>query len=332
MGLASRILIGGELAESTLKEARVSTFVEVRHQSNQYSSFAWRLVLSSVIATGGIAAGSTAVVIGAMLIAPLMSPMLGTALSIVEGDAKGIAKTLIITIAGVMGSIFIAALVAAAIPVHIDTSTNSEVLSRVSPRLVDLIVALAAGMIAALALMRKDIPDAIPGVAISASIVPPLCVAGVSVYSGDLVAAFGSMMLFMANYFGIQVVSIAIFLAIGIGREQGKARIDKARMAWYISAIVGLVAVGSVLGFTSYSMVQDASDEKQIATITKQWLEGTDYSLYSFDYRNKELRLEIAGSGEAPIVDDLNVMLQEKSMEVDTIKTVVLYEVISTSS
>lgn len=66
----------------------------------------------------------------------------------------------------------------ALIPVAADMETNSQVLCRVSPRLVDLVIALAAGFVAALASMRADIPDAVPGVAISASIVPPLCVVG----------------------------------------------------------------------------------------------------------------------------------------------------------
>ena len=331
MSLASRILIGGDLECITLEDARASTFVHVKDTANQYSSFAWRIVLSAVIATGGIAAGSTAVVIGAMLVAPLMSPILGTALSIVEGNARSIARTLAITFAGVLACVVIAAMVAAIIPVNIDTSTNSEVLSRVSPRLVDLIVALAAGMIAALALMRKDIPDAIPGVAISASIVPPLCVAGVSVWSGDIASALGSFTLFLANYFGIQVISIAVFLLIGIGREQGKGRIDKAHVAWYTSALVGLIVVGVVLGLTSFTMVEHATEEKQVTAITKQWLESTNYSLYSLDFRDDVLRLEIAGTGPAPDIEQLRVQFSNQEITIPTIKTVVLLEVVSTN-
>ena len=329
MGLAARILIGEELAPSTLTDARTSTFIDVKDTYKQYGSFAWRLALSAVIATGGIAAGSTAVVIGAMLIAPLMSPMLGTSLAVALGDGKATVRTLLITLAGMLGSILIAALVAVVIPVDIDTSTNSEVLSRVSPRLVDMIVAVAAGLMASLSIMRKDIPDAIPGVAISASIVPPLCVAGISLWAMDWPAVFGSMMLFLANYFGIQVVSVLVFLALGIGREKGKMRVDKARVIWYVSAILGFILVGAVLAYTSYEMVKDASEEKELRIISKEWLEDTGYSLYSVNVADNELDLEIAGSGPVPSVEELHAMLQDQDVDVSTVKAVVLYETVS---
>ena len=83
--------------------------------------------------------------------------------------------------------------------------TNSQVLARVSPRLVDLIIALASGFVAALASVRSDIPDAVPGIAISASIVPPLCVVGAALYEGAPDAALGAFLLFITNYVAIHI-------------------------------------------------------------------------------------------------------------------------------
>ena len=329
MGYAARILIGGELEPEVLEGARRSTFVEVKDPEKQYSSFAWRLALSVIIATGGIAAGSTAVVIGAMLIAPLMSPMLGTTLAAVIGDYKATIRTLFITFAGVAASIAVAALVAVIIPVDIDTTTNSEVLSRVTPRLVDLIVALAAGLMAALSVMRKDIPDAVPGIAISASIVPPLCVAGVAFQAGDIAAAFGALVLFFANYFGIQVVSILVFLVLGIGRKQGKILIDRARATWYVSAAIGFILVGCLLAYTSFGMVREAAQERELRDMTKEWLADTGYEMYSIDMGDNELHLEIAGTGQVPSVDGLHEMLEAEGIELDVVKAVVLYEKVS---
>lgn len=50
--------------------------------------------------------------------------------------------------------------------------------SRISPRLIDLVVALATGTVGAYALVRSDISDTLPGVAIAISLVPPLAVTG----------------------------------------------------------------------------------------------------------------------------------------------------------
>ena len=72
-------------------------------------------------------------------------------------------RTLGVTAAGVAACVAVAFAVALVIPVEVNTATNSEVLARTSPRLVDLVVAFAAGLIAAVALVRDDIPDAVPG-------------------------------------------------------------------------------------------------------------------------------------------------------------------------
>ncbi len=78
---------------------------------DKYSRFVLMLVLLSAIATGGIVEDSTAVVIGAMIIAPLMTRMLGTALSTITGDGRNTLRSLGIAVAGA------ALVVAVAVPV-----------------------------------------------------------------------------------------------------------------------------------------------------------------------------------------------------------------------
>jgi hypothetical protein len=56
---------------------------------------AWILVCSIFIASIGLNADSTAVVIGAMLISPLMGPILGIGLSIAINDIDTLKKSLI---------------------------------------------------------------------------------------------------------------------------------------------------------------------------------------------------------------------------------------------
>jgi len=47
--------------------------------------------------------------------------------------------------------------------------------------------------------MRKDLGDALPGVAIAISLVPPLVVAGVCLGSGEMYHAAGALILFLSN-------------------------------------------------------------------------------------------------------------------------------------
>jgi uncharacterized membrane protein len=50
--------------------------------------------------------------------------------------------------------------------------TNSQVNGRVHPKLIDLVAALATGAVGSFALVRSDVSDTLPGVAIAISLVP----------------------------------------------------------------------------------------------------------------------------------------------------------------
>ena len=51
----------------------------------------------------------------------------------------------------------------------------------------DLLAALATGAVGSVALVRRDISDTLPGVAIAISLVPPLSVVGFTFEAGKLV-------------------------------------------------------------------------------------------------------------------------------------------------
>ena len=71
---------------------------------------------------------------------------------------------------------------------------NSQVAARVSPKLIDLIAALATGVVGAFALVRSDVSDTLPGVAIAISLVPPLAVVGLTLESGAPDEALGALL------------------------------------------------------------------------------------------------------------------------------------------
>lgn len=321
-----RVLAGGRVDTVKLEEARRDSLVVVHDPWRQYSSFFWRLVLAAVVATGGIAAASTAVVIGAMLIAPLMSPMLGCALAIVSGRPRAAVRTLLVTAAGVALCIGIAAAVGAVTPVSVNTATNQEVLARTAPRLIDLVVALASGMMAALALVRDDIPDAVPGIAISASLVPPLCVVGVALQAGDIAAARGSMLLFIANFFAIQLMCCAVFAALGLGRRVRSERAGRMRAAWYALTAAGALVVAVPLAVTSWGIIEVSAQERAAAEVTVAWLEDSEYRLREFDMEDGVLSIEIAGVGRAPSLARLADELEEAQVGVDELRVIPVAE------
>lgn len=72
----------------TTPERRRAVYDSVDGISRPTASFYVMVAISTTIAAYGLLANSTAVVIGAMLVAPLMGPIFGIALSLSTGDRR----------------------------------------------------------------------------------------------------------------------------------------------------------------------------------------------------------------------------------------------------
>jgi uncharacterized hydrophobic protein (TIGR00271 family) len=124
--------------------------------------------------------GVPAVLSGAMIITPLMTPVLGTMLSIVLANRTNLTRSLLLVAGGAVVAIAIGWLVGLLVVDPVVAETNSQVAQRVHPKLIDLVAALATGAVGSVALVRRDISDTLPGVAIAISLVPPLSVVGLT--------------------------------------------------------------------------------------------------------------------------------------------------------
>src|SRR5690606_20701437 len=91
---------------------------------------AWILICSIFVASVGLNANSTAVVIGAMLISPLMGPILGVGMSIAINDIDTLKKSLVNLATMIVLSLLTAFLFFWLFPLSEDTS---ELLGRVRP-------------------------------------------------------------------------------------------------------------------------------------------------------------------------------------------------------
>ena len=61
-----------------------------------------------------------------------------------------------------------------------------------------------------------------PGVAIAAALVPPLCVVGYGLGVSDLSISAGALLLFMTNLIAIVLAAGITFLALGFQPERGE--------------------------------------------------------------------------------------------------------------
>ncbi|MGB5712708.1 MAG: DUF389 domain-containing protein [Waterburya sp.] len=189
--------------------------------------FFFLLISATVIATFGLLLDSTAVIIGAMIIAPLMNPILSISFATVTGNRKLHQRSVITVILGCFCSILVSYLITTLVGLEV---ADSEILGRTSPNLLDLGIAIAAGAAGSFSLTRKSIASSIAGVAIAVALVPPLCVVGIGIGMGDeltvqvghivvnsIDVSSGAFLLFMANLGGITIAASIVFLSQSYG-------------------------------------------------------------------------------------------------------------------
>ena len=249
------------------------------------------LLLSGAIASLGLALNATAVVIGAMLIAPLLGPVLGLAMALAVGDGRLAVQTGIIIALGTLGVIAVGAGLTLVLPFQ---TVTDEILARTRPTTLDLAIAVASGLAGAVVTLTREkrLSASIPGVAIAVALIPPLGVAGFGLGTGRMELTEGAVLLFGANLGGIVLSGMLAFLVIGmhrpdvveaarrwhregsrgwlaerIERSAGLRRVRVFEAAW---ARVGLVtafcvAVGIPLSTSLQTVVREARVEGAVA-------------------------------------------------------------------
>lgn len=255
------------------------------------------LTLSGVIAAAGIWADSPATVIGAMIIAPLMTPILGIAFSLVISDRWHLLRSLLTLLGGALLIIAIGFFFGLFEPLETIAEDNSQVSSRVRPRLVDLVAALATGAVGMFAMVRSDVSDTLPGVAISISLVPPLAVAGLTLEEGRTDEALGALLLFMTNVSAmLMTATLGLWLyklretAIEAGREVGEP------LRKSVVVVIGIVVLVTIpLAYTSRQLYLDTNVKFNAAPLAEAWAESNGWKLIGYQVYRGEIQLTALG-------------------------------------
>ena len=270
------------------------------------------LVLSVAIATLGIMADSTAVVIGAMLVAPLMTPIMGVSVAIVNGWPRRVSLSFATVAGGVAVSIGVAWILAAWVPQLVPIAANSQIQSRISPTMVDLLIAIAAGAAGAYATIDKRVSSSITGVAIAVALVPPLGVAGIMLKAGEYADAGGALLLFLTNLVAIILTASVVFVVGGlVPIDQFRSNRTKTRTTVVTVALAALV-ITIPLFFTSEGIIASASRQSSAQEITEEWLSDSEgLSLELVVVNVDEIAVTMSGEGDLPSVAELEASLEE---------------------
>jgi uncharacterized hydrophobic protein (TIGR00271 family) len=199
------------------------------------------MCLASILATLGLLQSSTAVVIGAMLVAPLMSPLVAAGFAVVQGNASLFRGSVVLTFTGLGAGLVLAGLLAALAP---DYEPTVEIAARAEVDLLDLCIALASGMVAAYAVGRPGVASTLAGVAIAAALVPPLAVVGITMTHGRPDLSGVAAVLLVTNLVAIILGASIVFRLFGV-----RAAIQSGnRPRWVRGVMLSLmIALGILL-------------------------------------------------------------------------------------
>lgn len=215
------------------------------------------IVFSAGLASLGLLLNSTAVVIGAMLVAPLMQPLAGFSVGLGMGLLTLTRRASVTLVQGALLGILIAIIIGL-LPL-VDQPT-SEMLARGQPTLLDAGVALVSGLVAAYATARKGIPVALAGVAIAAALMPPLCTVGLAIAHREPDLAFGAFLLFLTNIVFIIAAEYGVFLWLGMrpGRYLQAAQQYGLRLWGALLSVLIVIVSALLLNLSSAALATQA--------------------------------------------------------------------------
>jgi uncharacterized hydrophobic protein (TIGR00271 family) len=299
-----------------------SLYYEEPGRVGKLTSFGVMMLLSTTIAALGILQDSTAVVIGAMLIAPLMTPIMGIASGIVGGWPRRTLDSAATVTVAAAGAIGVAWIVAAWVPAFGDLTANSQITSRIEPTLIDLLIGVAAGAAGAYATVDRRVSSSLPGVAIAVALVPPLAVTGVTAHARLWDEAGGALLLFVTNGVAIVLGAVVVFVITGFvsfRRLQTYGTQVKASLATVlVSALVIVVPLGITGQGVIAASVATGSAEDAVAT----WLvEEPTIQVLEVNVEGSAVVVVLASSDSYPPIEELEELLSA-ALETPVIVTV----------
>jgi uncharacterized hydrophobic protein (TIGR00271 family) len=251
---------------------------------------AWILIFAVFIASIGLNANSTAVVIGAMLISPLMGPILGIGMSIAINDIDTLRKSLVNLSTMIVLSLLTAFLFFYIFPLSED---NSELLGRVRPDIRDVLIAFFGGLALMVARTKKGtVASVIFGVAIATALMPPLCTAGYGLAIGNFSYFFGAMYLFTINTIFIALATFLVLKLLSFPMLKYVNSAKRKRIAQLASVLAVVVMIPAV--FTFITVYKESQMNNQIALfIKKEIKDNPSYSLIEYDKNLEKKSLEL---------------------------------------
>ena len=304
------------VAAPDISRMREKLFFDGADRARKLSAFWTLLLLAAAIASAGVVSDSTATVIGAMIVAPLMTPILGIVLAVTIGDGRNLAISAALVLAGAVAVIGIGYGFGLLAEVPVDAARSSQVAGRVNPSLIDLAAAIATGAVGAFAVVRSDVSDTLPGVAIAISLVPPLAVVGLTLEAGASDEAVGALLLFLTNVGAILVTGVLVMALYRVRTASLESAVRPAlgrRAA--ITVIVAFVLVIAVpLAGSTARIVDERLTTASVTDVATEWADDAGWEIVTVATRPEGVVVRAYGPVPAPDPDELRERLDAEGL------------------
>lgn len=301
-----------DIKKDTNKEGTVE---DIKNNISMQGHTAWILVFSILIASIGLNANSTAVVIGAMLISPLMGPILGVGLSIGINDIDTLRRSMV-NLGVMIGLSLLTSFLFFSIPLF--QEATSEILARTRPDVRDVFIAIAGGLALIVAISRPSPQtNTVAGVAIATALMPPLCTAGYGLATWNFSYFFGAMFLFTINTIFIALATFAIVKFLNFPMLKYINSAKRHRIARFASIVAFLILAVSIWQF--YGLFRENQFKQTAQTFINELKDqgvpiiGNEEK--NIDYFKKTITIPLLGSRDEKTKDEWKSRLAELGLE-----------------
>jgi uncharacterized membrane protein len=189
----------------------------------------------------------------------------------------------------------------------------------VNPSLIDLVAALATGVVGSVALVRSDISDTLPGVAIAISLVPPLSVVGLTLESDAPHESAGALFLFATNVASILATGIVVMALYRVHRMVPPAATSAKRQVNRRNAVLVIVAfflvIGGTLIVSAVKINDNQQQEAEVRDITLQWADDVGWEVIEVSTTGTNVNVRLIGTPPIPETESYAVALESVGID-----------------
>ena len=224
--------------------SREELYNEVAQNASITGTYILLVILSTIVAAIGMIHDDTAVVVGAMVIAPLLGPNLALALSTALGDTRLMLRSIYTNTVGLIIVFALGHLVGHVLPTDF---SSDALMRRTSVNYEGIILAICAGAAGVLSL-TTGVSTVLVGVMVAVALLPPATAVGIMLGAEEYYLAMGAAMLLAVNIVCLNLAAKVVMFLKGIRpRSWYDQKIAKRATGAYVVVwtltLIGLVAL-----------------------------------------------------------------------------------------